>query len=97
MATYQIGQGRPTGPGESMGPNGVYLLRTSSSPVNMHGRSIGAGLSIGMLSSLRMEIVLGWQDMVDTSNLNLYYTSGYYQSQVGLAYQLGGKKQRVAT
>lgn len=94
MTSFQLGQSRASGDLLLELPNGDVINYSAwqSSPYRMYSRSLGVGLLVSIVSGLKLEGSLIWQDFVERPNLNLNLRDDTnYQAQVGLTYQFGNR------
>jgi hypothetical protein len=64
-----------------------FSYSSSNKPTAIHSRSLTAGISIGVVSSMRVDVALNWHDNAFPAYPEL--KRGFFQYQFGLNYQPG--------
>ncbi|GAB3889411.1 hypothetical protein [Spirosoma agri] len=88
--SYRFGQYTYSGENASVssGSSGTRIY-SGHSTLNIHARSLTAGLSVGLSSALRADIALNWQDVINPNREYAVSGNSLLQAQVGVNYSFG--------
>jgi hypothetical protein len=92
MTSFQIGQRKSSGDWQFDNPNVGVINYSVQDRSLRYSRSLGMGLLISVVSGLKLEGSLIWQDFEGAPNLKLNLKDKTnYQVQVGATYQFGNR------